>query len=127
MMHRYLFASIAGIVLIGAGGQQSSTVLHAAAGAAVSQQPPVVFEPDGSVRLPTGFRKWVFVGAPLTPNGLNHGEAGFPEYHHVYVEQKNVDAFLRTGTFPEGTVIVKELTRLLAPAFPDGSREEASV
>src|SRR5215813_9529996 len=48
------------------------------------------------------------------------------EYHHVYIEQKNVDAYLKTGTFPEGTVIVKELTRLLAPTFPDGSREEPS-
>jgi len=68
----------------------------------------------------------VFVGAPLTPNGLNDGKAGFPEYHHVYVEQKNVDAYLKTGEFPEGTVIVKELTRVLDPTFPDGSRKEPS-
>jgi hypothetical protein len=24
----------------------------------------------------------VFVGAPLTPNALNHGNASFPEYQH---------------------------------------------
>jgi hypothetical protein len=76
--------------------------------------------------LPTGFRKWVFVGAPLTPNGLNNGKAGFPEYHNVYVEAKNVDVYLKTGSFPEGTVIVKELTRVLSPTFPDGSRTEPS-
>ena len=63
---------------------------------------------------------------PLTPNGLNDGKAGFPEYHHVYVEEKNVDAYLKTGSFPEGTVIVKELTRVLSPNFPDGSRSEPS-
>jgi hypothetical protein len=52
--------------------------------------------------------------------------ATFPEYHHVYVEARNVDAYLKTGSFPEGTVFVKELTRLLDPTFPDGSRTEAS-
>jgi hypothetical protein len=33
---------------------------------------------------------------------------------------------LKTGEFPEGTVIVKELTRVLKPTFPDGSRTEPS-
>ena len=66
------------------------------------------------------------VGAPLTPNGLNNGKANFPEYHHVYIERKNVEAYLKTGEFPEGTVIVKELTRVLKPTFPDGSRTEPS-
>jgi len=72
------------------------------------------------------FRRWAVVGAPLTPNPLNNGKASFPEYHHVYIEQKNVDAYLKTGEFPEGTVIVKELTRVLKPTFPDGSRTEPS-
>ena len=39
---------------------------------------------------------------------------------------RNVDAYLKTGSFPEGTLIVKELTRLLSPTFPDGSRTEPS-
>ena len=105
--------------------------------AAQAQQSAVVFNADGTMQLPTGFRKWVFVGAPLTPEGLNDGKyncdqpggctrSNFPEYHHVYIEQKNVDAYLKTGSFPEGTVIVKELTRVLDPTFPDGSRKEPS-
>src|ERR1700741_1458515 len=129
-MHKFVFASFAGIALIGAGLWLRPTTAVAARGqqspAANNQGSSAVFEPDGKVRLPTGFRSWVFVGAPLTPNGLNHGEAGFPEYHHVYVEKKNVAAYLKTGSFPEGTVIVKELTRVLSPTFPDGSREEPS-
>jgi len=94
--------------------------------AADSQQSTAVFDSDGKLKLPTGFRAWVFLGAPLTPNGLNDGNAGFPEYHNVYVEKKNVDVYLKTGSFPEGTVIVKELTRVLDPTFPDGSRMEPS-
>ena len=85
-----------------------------------------VFDSNGRLQLPCGYRRWVFVGAPLTPNGLNNGKAGFPEYHHVYVEEKNLDVYLKTGSFPEGTVIVKELTRVLNPTFPDGSRTEPS-
>jgi hypothetical protein len=85
-----------------------------------------VFTPDGKLILPKGYRNWVFVGAPLTPNALNKPEANFPEYHNVYVQAQNVDAYLKTGEFPEGTVFIKELTRLVNPTFPDGSRTEPS-
>ena len=68
--------------------------------AAQTEQWKAVFDSEGKVKVPTGFRAWVFVGAPLTPNGLNNGQAGFPEYHNVYVEKKNVDAYLKTGEFP---------------------------
>jgi len=94
--------------------------------AAESPQSTAVFDSSGKMELPTGYRAWGFVGAPLTPNGLNNGKANFPEYHNVYVEKKNVDAYLKTGEFPEGTVIVKELTLVLNPDFPDGSRKEPS-
>jgi len=122
VMKKYLLAVFVGVGLVGA----SSYVLSVRPVAAHSQESPAVFNDDGTLQLPTGFRKWVFVGAPLTPNGLNNGKANFPEYHHVYIEQKNVDAYLKTGEFPEGTVIVKELTRVLDPTFPDGSRKEPS-
>jgi hypothetical protein len=86
----------------------------------------VQYTPDGKLKLPAGFRRWIFLGAPLTPNALNDGEANFPEFHHVYVEEKNLDVYLKTGTFPEGTILIKELTRVLNPTFPDGSRTEPS-
>ena len=121
-MQKYLTAIVAGVGLIAA----SWLLFNIAPLAAQTQQSAAVFDSHGNLQLPTGFRKWVFVGAPLTPNGLNNGKAGFPEYHHVYVEQKNVDAYLKTGSFPEGTVIIKELTRVLNPTFPDGSRTEPS-
>src|SRR5215510_1716668 len=119
-MRKYLLFPIAGMALISAGFWPRTISV-----AAQTQGSTAVFLPDGKVKLPTGFRKWVFVGAPLTPNGLNNGMAGFPEYHNVYVEQKNVDAYLKTGAFPEGTVIVKELTRVLSPMFPVRSRPGA--
>jgi hypothetical protein len=94
--------------------------------AAQTQGSAAVFTLDGKLQIPKGFRRWVFVGAPLTPNGLNGGKANFPEFHNVYIQAQNVEAYMKTGQFPEGTVIVKELTRLLNPTFPDGSRTEPS-
>ncbi len=121
-MRKYLFAIIGAICVVAAGLFLMST----GPVAAQNQQPTAVYDSAGRLKLPTGYRKWVFVGAPLTPNGLNGGNAGFPEYHHVYVQERNVDAFLKTGSFPEGTVIIKELTRVLNPTFPDGSATEPS-
>jgi len=94
--------------------------------AAQTSTPTAVFDSQGRLKLPTDYRKWVFVGAPLTPNGLNGGNANFPEYHNVYIQEKNLDAYLKNGVFPEGTVIIKELTRVLNPTFPDGSTTEPS-
>ncbi|HEX6821937.1 MAG TPA: cytochrome P460 family protein [Candidatus Sulfotelmatobacter sp.] len=140
-MQKYLLA-----IIVGLGLSASAVYFALAKPVAAAQnkqsstnQSSVAFNADGTVNVPDPhvFRRWVFVGAPLTPEGLNNGKfncdqpggctkSNFPEYHHVYIEQKNVDAYLKTGEFPEGTVIVKELTRVLDPKFPDGSRKEAS-
>jgi hypothetical protein len=118
----YLTAIVGGIAVIGA----SVALFQARPVVAQAQGSAAVFTSDGKLQIPTGFRSWVFIGAPLTPNGLNGGEANFPEFHNVYVQAQNVEAYMKTGEFPEGTVIVKELTRLLNPTFPDGSRTEPS-
>lgn len=140
MVQKYLLAFIIAVGLVAAGLSLDCTspVAPETQQAPQTQQSAVVYNADGTVQVPTGFRNWVFVGAPLTPEGLNDGKfncnpdgtnctrSNFPEYHHVYIEQKNVDAYLKTGEMPEGTVIVKELTRVLDPTFPDGSRKEPS-
>ena len=66
---------------------------------------------SGDLILPRNaiWREWVFVGAPLTPNALNGGKAGFPEYHNVYIEPGSYEIFKKTGEFPEGTIMFKEL------------------
>jgi len=121
-MPKYLLVIIVAIGLIVSG----LYLLFAKPVGANTQEYTAVFDSQGNLKLPTGYRAWIFVGAPLTPNALNNGSANFPEYHLVYVQKKNVDAYLKTGSFPEGTVFVKELTRVLDPTFPDGSRQEPS-
>jgi hypothetical protein len=84
------------------------------------------FDADGATAIPEGFREWPFLGAPLTPDALNGGAAGFPEYHHVYLEPSAFEHYKRTGEFPEGATIVKELVLLKEAEYDDGSRDEPS-
>jgi Cytochrome P460 len=82
---------------------------------------------EGDLILPKNWRSWVFVGAPLTPNALNDGRAGFPEYHNVYIEPGSYEIYKKTGVFPDGTILFKELQLVLGPQqFPDGSLKEPS-
>jgi hypothetical protein len=77
---------------------------------------------DGDLMLPKNWRSWVYVGSPLTPDGLNDSKEGFPEYHNVYIEPGSYEIYKKTGAFPEGTIMFKELQRVLGPPqFPDGA------
>jgi Cytochrome P460 len=81
---------------------------------------------SGELILPKDFHEWVYVGSPLTPNALNGGQAGFPEYHNVYMEPGSYEIYQKTGEFPEGTIFFKELQLTLPAENPDGSRTELS-
>jgi hypothetical protein len=121
-MRRYVGTALVIAVLIGAG----AAMFYSRPSPPQARQSGAVFNPDGKMKLPTGYREWVFLGAPLTPNALNGGKTAFPEFHNVYVEQKNFDAYQKSGKFPEGTVLVKELVLLQKPTYPDGSQQAPS-
>ena len=88
---------------------------------------PPEYTASGELILPKNFHEWVYVGSPLTPNALNGGHAGFPEYHNVYIEPCSYAKYKETNVFPDGTIFFKELQLTLPPAdFPDGSRTEPS-
>ncbi|WP_433964317.1 cytochrome P460 family protein [Tunturiibacter gelidiferens] len=84
------------------------------------------FTKDGDLVLPTGYRSWVFIGGPITPNGLNDGNAQFPEFHSVYVQKENFQYYQKNGKFPDGTVMAKELSLVLPGGHADGSLDSAS-
>ena len=44
---------------------------------------------DGELERPSGYREWVYVGTPVTPNDMNNGKAAFPEHHDVYIDPKS--------------------------------------
>ena len=98
-------------VLIGIAGL---IFILARAGAPIASAEPatrgevVEFTPDGKLKQPVGYRQWVFVGSPLTPNDLNGGESNFPEFHAVYIDPESFAQYQKTGKFRDGTVVVKE-------------------
>jgi hypothetical protein len=92
----------------------------------LAQQPaamgsPVEFNDDGSIKQPVGFRKWVFLGAPVTPNDMNEGEASFPEFHNTYMDPESFAYVEQHGEYRDGTVIVKELTSVGSKVQPSGN------
>ena len=64
---------------------------------------------DGVLERPTGYREWIYVGTPLTPNDMNGGKAPFPEFHNVYIDPESWRHWKATGRFRDGTILVKEL------------------
>jgi cytochrome c553 len=67
------------------------------------------------------YREWVFVGTPITPNDLNDGEAAFPEFHNVYMNPSAWRELKKSGRYPEGTVMVKELVSVGAKRATSGN------
>ena len=76
---------------------------------------------DGQLERPTGYREWVYVGAPVTPNDMNDGKAAFPEHHNVYIDPDSWAHWKETGEFREGTILMKELVSVGAKAAVSGA------
>jgi cytochrome P460 len=73
------------------------------------------FEGKTTLIRPTGYREWVFVGSSL---GLRYAKnpleesAQQPElYHNVYINPAAYRQYIKTGQFPEGTMMILELAR----------------
>ena len=81
----------------------------------------VEFTPDGKLKQPVGYREWVFIGTPLTPNDLNDGHANFPEFHNVYIDPGSFAYWKKTGKFRDGTVIIKDLVGVGSKKAPSGN------
>ena len=64
---------------------------------------------NGELERPTGYREWIYVGTPVTPNDMNDGKAAFPELHNVYIDPKSWEHWKNKGEFRDGTIIIKEL------------------
>ena len=80
----------------------------------------VEFTADGKLKQPVGYRKWVYIGTPLTPNDMNDGEAAFPEFHEVYMDPESFAHYEKTGKFRDGTVLIKELSSVGSKEAPSG-------
>ncbi len=78
------------------------------------------YDNEGALIRPEGYREWVYIGTPLTPNDMNGGNAAFPEFHNVYVNPASWAEYKKTGEFPDGTVVIKELVSVGSKAASSG-------
>ena len=70
---------------------------------------------DGGIQLPADFRlSMVHLGSWFVPDG---GASGF---HDVYTEKETVEAYRKTGKFPDGATLVKELRAAHAADYTTG-------
>ena len=61
-----------------------------------------------TMAVPADYRQWVFLTASLD---LNYTTAAAPDHHmldNVFVDPEGYAAFQKTGTWPVGTVLIKE-------------------
>lgn len=79
------------------------------------------YNEKGELLRPLGWRKWIYVGTPVTPHDMNDGKASFPEFHNVYIDPESFATFERTGTFPNGTQLAKELVLVGSKAAVSGN------
>lgn len=68
------------------------------------------FTAGNELMRPQGYREWVFVGSSLAmsyerkPEKVKH-----PKFHHLYINRDAYYEFEKSGTFPEGTILVMEV------------------
>ena len=92
--------------------------LIAATAASVIAEPR--FDDEGNLLRPENYREWIYVGTPVTPNDLNDGKAPFPEFHNVYIHPSSWAYYKKTGKFPNGAILVKELVSVGSKAATSG-------
>lgn len=75
---------------------------------------------NGELERPSGYREWIYVGTPITPDDMNNGKANFPEFHSVYIDPESWDHWKKTGEFRDGTMLVKEMNKVGSKSAPSG-------
>lgn len=71
---------------------------------------------NGNISFPVEFRdSMIHLGSWFVPDG---GASGF---HGVYTEEESIRAFRKTGNFPDGATLVKELRASKSADYTTGS------
>ncbi len=67
---------------------------------------------DGEMRLPANYREWIFLSSGLAmtygPAGQTNAQ-GNPRFDNVFASPAAYKSFLKTGTWPDKTILVLEV------------------
>ena len=87
---------------------------------AASDPQALLHVPDADYR-----RDWVLLGSFSVL--ADDPEAGAKEFHVVYTPPENVDAYRKTGAFPDGAVLVKDVFAASTEAMTTGTSSYANT
>lgn len=88
----------------------------AAALLSAENMPRPRFAADGQMLRPEGYRRWIFVGANFGM-GYTEGEtlttvkAKDSTFHNIYIQPAALDAFAKTGVYPDGAMLAMEIVK----------------
>jgi hypothetical protein len=100
-MRRFIFGSA--LLLLAAGG------LPGLASGEEAKGPLPFVDPDGTIRFPGSVRdEWVHLGSWGSAD-LNSSDPG---QHDVYTQPESLEAYRKSGKFPDGAVLVKEVRKI---------------
>jgi hypothetical protein len=71
-------------------------------------QTALTYAPDGKMLRPENYRSWVFLSSGFDMSYTDSGEAKNHVFNNVFVNRESYDAFLKTGQWPDKTVLVLE-------------------
>ena len=95
------------VLILAAAG---AAVAVAAAAAPPAPSGPLAYATDGKLVAPTDYREWIYLSSALD---MTYGPAGPPPGQHsfdnVFVDPTAYRAFLKTGAWPDKTVMVLEV------------------
>jgi Cu/Ag efflux protein CusF len=72
----------------------------------------IEYSPDAKMILPKDYRQWVFLSSGIGMSYLSGGApATTPNFENVFANPEAYQAFLKTGTWPDKTVLILESRR----------------
>jgi hypothetical protein len=82
-----------------------------------------------AVDYPVGYRKWAHVKSMVIFSDKHPLFGPFGGIHHVYANPEALSAFVKGGTFPEGSVVVFDLLEVKEEdgAYVEGERKVVAV
>jgi hypothetical protein len=102
MMQRFMSSSVMVLLVVGA------VFLRVASGQETSGPLPFV-DSDGTIHFPGRIRdSWAHLGSWGSAD-LNSADPG---QHDVYTQPESLEAYRKTGKFPDGAVLVKEIRKI---------------
>ena len=119
MMRRYLrismlapivLTAVALVVVASKSGATEWSTDDAQRSATISTEAGPFYESDGRLRFPARYREWIYLSSGIDMSYSKEAAAStHSTFDNVFVEPTAYRAFMRTGTWPDGTLLVLEL------------------